>query len=771
MKNIAKLTLSQGLRIINKFVVTLLILASVTLNLSGCGDSGADNKTSTPELEVPVPTLPKETTTLTQSEGVDSAITGVSISVAQLTVYFQLTDQQGVGINDLLAQDIQFTVAKLGFSPVGNQTGNWQSYINKIEQPGVGPGTVPRLQATSEKGTEGVFVNNNDGTYVYTLAQSLEVSDADILAQAQMEILDLSFVTDRTHRVAMQISNAPKAVNTTFDWNPSTEKTELDGVFSHDIVATQTCNNCHGELAMHGGGRVEVKYCVTCHNLGSTDANSGNTVNFKNMIHKIHRGRELPSVQNGGVYQIYGYNDSLHDYSNLGYPNDILQCTECHTGNATASDDQIITVSGDNWREIATQTVCGSCHDDVDFEQHYGGQKDDENCMSCHQNSAVAGSIEERHRNLAKEAQQQFLAKILSITNTSPGEFPRVQFAITNPEDENSHYDILNDEVWTREDGSSRLMIDIAWASKDYTNTGNQGNNANAVEIDALATAQAVGDGSFTVTSPVAIPDGSLAPNIVSSGSGAVNVEGHPGVNLGDVNDIEIQRIAMTNVVDYFSIDEAGGQAKKRRSVVSLENCLTCHGQLAMHGNNRTDNIEACVTCHNPRNTDKRVRDIAMNPPTDNKIEESIDFKTMIHGIHAAGKRDKPLQIVGYGGFSTHVYDEESIHYPSNVGNCLACHDNDSFTLPLPDEVLATTGSTGVDIQDPTDDVVVSPVTAVCSSCHDKETSIAHMEVNGGNFSTSQADIDSGIVLEQCSVCHGKGRTYAIELIHPIKNK
>jgi len=770
MKNIAELRFVQGLSKVNKLAVILVMLVSV-LTASGCGGSdSADNKTSTPVPEVPVPTLPKETTSLSQAEDVDSAITSVSISVAQLTVYFQVTDQQGVGINDLIADDVQFTVAKLGFSSVGNQTGNWQSYINKIEQPGVGPGTVPRLQASSERGREGTFVNNDDGTYQYTLAQSLEVLDADILAQAQAEQLDLSFVTDRTHRVAMQISNAPNAINTTFDWNPSTEKTELDGIFSHDIVATQTCNNCHGELAMHGGSRVEVKYCVTCHNPGSTDANSGNTVNFKNMVHKIHRGRDLPSVQNGGVYQIYGYNDSLHDYSNVGYPNDILQCTECHTGNATASDDQIITVSGDNWREIATQTVCGSCHDDVDFEQHYGGQENDENCMSCHQNSAVAGSIEDRHRNIAKEAQQQFLAKILSINSTSPGKFPQVQFVIINPEDENTPYDILNDEVWTREDGSSRLMIDIAWASRDYTNTGNHGNNANAVEIDALATAQAVGDGSFIVTSTVAIPDGSLSPNIAANGSGAVNVEGHPGVNLGEDNDFDIQRIAMTNVVDYFSIDESDGQAKKRRSVVSLENCLSCHGQLAMHGNNRTDNIEACVTCHNPRNTDKRVRDIATNPPTDNKLEESLDFKTMIHAIHATDYRTKPLQIVGYGGFSTHVYDDETIHYPNNVGNCLTCHEEDSFTLPLPDEVLATTVSTGINIQDPNDDVVVSPTAGVCSSCHDKDTAIAHMEVNGANFSTTQADIDNGVVLEQCSVCHGKGRKYAVELIHPVQN-
>jgi len=42
------------------------------------------------------------------------------------------------------------------------------------------------------------------------------------------------------------------------------------------------------------------------------------------------------------------------------------------------------------------------------------------------------------------------------------------------------------------------------------------------------------------------------------------------------------------------------------------------------------------------------------------------------------------------------------------------------------------------------------------------------MELNGAHFSTTQADIDSGAVLEQCELCHGEGKTYPVSSKHGI---
>ena len=161
----------------------------------------------------------------------------------------------------------------------------------------VGDGDVPKLQATYDR-DDGEFTNNNDGTYRFKFSVSVTDLPQDILDQAATEGLDLSYEADRTHRIAIQFDgNANTTANPNYDWVPSTGAT--DGIFTMDIAATENCNSCHDPLNFHGGNRRTVEYCVTCHNPGSTDANSANTVDMKVMIHKIHMGADLPSVQAG----------------------------------------------------------------------------------------------------------------------------------------------------------------------------------------------------------------------------------------------------------------------------------------------------------------------------------------------------------------------------------------------------------------------------------------------------------------------------------------
>ncbi|MCB1707787.1 MAG: OmcA/MtrC family decaheme c-type cytochrome [Halioglobus sp.] len=764
------------------------IMAGMIGLLVACGGGGGGN--SAPGVEPgpappgqpippePIPPTPAQTP-YAEATVLNAYITSVTIpDDGQPVVKFQLSDGSNNAITDLAANNVRFTIAKLEPSPQGNMTGSWQSYINRIEVPGVGPGTEPKLQANSETGNADGFTNNGDGTYQFRMAKNVQTQPADIQAQADSEGLDLSYQPGYTNRVAMQFDGNPyTTANPHYDWVPATGATS--GILTLDIAATANCNRCHDPLGIHGGNRREIAYCDTCHNPGSTDANSGNTVDLKVMAHKIHMGANLPSVQAGEPYEIYGYQNSVHNYSDVKFPQDIRNCVNCHAGSSTGADpvypagqdySLTLTSQGDNWANYPSQAACGSCHDAVDFSKHAGGQTDDSKCASCHSTGGAAGSIQQSHTILTDEARKAFAAQIISVSNTAPGQFPKVQYKVFDPTNDDMPYDLTTDPVWTQvASGASRLAIDLAWPTTDYTNTGNQQDDASAVSLDALK-GTPVGDGSYMITSTVPIPP------VAADGSAVAGLEGHPAVNIGSAAEPNEQRIAFTNVHQFFSVNEPNGQPVARRTSVELTSCLDCHQTLSLHGSNRTDDIQVCVACHNPRNTDREVREALaaagrVPPPTDGKDEESIDFKRMVHGIHAAAVRENKLQIVGFGGFSVHVYDEEEVQFPGDLSNCTACHTSDGFTLPLPSGVLGTTIDTGSNHASPVDDTVITPITAVCSSCHDGQTATAHMMDNGGSFDTTQKAIDEGQVVETCDVCHATGRDADVAVKHNVHAK
>ena len=102
-----------------------------------------------------------------------------------------------------------------------------------------------------------------------------------------------------------------------------------------DKTTNAACNRCHNTLSAHGGSRQDIKLCVTCHQPQTIDPDTGNTVDFKVMVHKIHRGESLPSVEAGTPYVIIGNSQSVHDFSNVVFPQDIRNCVRCHTPEAT----------------------------------------------------------------------------------------------------------------------------------------------------------------------------------------------------------------------------------------------------------------------------------------------------------------------------------------------------------------------------------------------------------------------------------------------------
>ena len=653
-------------------------------------------------------------------------------------VELRLSNDLTQGLFGLPAGDIRFVISQLSPGSAGGSS-EWQSYVTRNSA------GIPNAQANTETATAGTWVDNGDGTYQYTFAQALTAYPAGP-----------TFDATKTHRIGIEIrGQAPISTNGIFDFLPSGGAP----LFTRNIVDNDTCNACHDIFEFHGGPRTDITYCVTCHNPSSIDGDTagqpwGGTVDMKRMIHKIHYGENLA---NG--YFIIGFGGSVHDYSDIVFPQDVRNCQTCHQ----ESDPN--TPQASNWRLVANRDSCGSCHDDIDFAAggHPGGFvfNDDTQCLDCHGPNATVNNGEARtteaHRILTAEASAEFEYNILSVTNTAPGEFPVVRFSVTDPTNGDAPYNIQTDPEWTTcAGGASRLAIGINWSTADYTNTGSGSPAANPVSMNPLTACGGAstdeGNGEFSVTSAVAIP-------ATVTGSGAATIDGHPAV----VVDGSTARIAVTNAIEFFPITD--GSAVARRNAVAIEKCQDCHNQLSMHGNNRTDSTEVCVTCHNPNNTDvnRRGGQCAADLGVD---DVSIDMKWMIHRLHAGGATGVPYDVCGFGN-QPHTFD---FVYPGKLNNCEGCHVAGGYYPVDPAEVLGTTVDVGANLTTPIDDTVVSPNSAVCSGCHVSNLAKTHMEQNGGDFAATKAAdstlISSGV--ETCQLCHGPGRSADVKEVHGV---
>jgi len=736
-------------------VVALMLLGFL---IAGC--EGGDGAAGTPGAAGPPgPPGPPGPSTgsgipVSSAEKINVAITSVAVPAGggAPTVTLALTNDLNQGLTGLPAANIRFVIAQLTPGSNGGSS-EWQSYVTRDD------GGVTDAQATTETATAGTYVDNNDGTYTYTFANALTAYPAGPV-----------FDESKTHRVGIEIrtnsggflpENIP-ADNAPFDFLP----TGGAPIFTRLIVDSDTCNACHDNLVMHGEARFDVEYCVQCHNPSSIDGDTGNTVDMKRLIHNIHSAR--------ADYQIIGFGGRLHDWSDLVWPQDVRNCETCH------EEDDPDTPQASNWRLVPNRAACGTCHYDDgvagsghDFAIEDGVHPldlaftDDTQCVICHGPDGVVTNPEGRlvqvpiaHEILEKTAGEAFSLNILSATGTGQGEFPVITFSVTDPTNGDTAYNIHTDPPFTVcAGGASRLAVNVAWSTTDFANIGSGRLPGVPLSMNPLAACGGAsvdnGDGTFTVTSPTAIP-------ATAVGSASIAIEGHPAVDVD--NDGSFERIAVTNAVFYSPITDAN--AAPRRAVVDIQKCDECHNQLSLHGNNRTDKPEVCATCHNPMMTDVNQRGADPCLSDLGADDTTIDFKHMIHGIHASGEIGKPYDVCGFRS-SVHSFD---FVYPGRLNNCEGCHLADTYFPVDASQVFGTT----FDVNDPailTDDRVVSPNASACSACHIETLDIEHMRQNGGDFDATKAadGTMSSAGVETCNVCHGPGRTADVKVMHGVE--
>ena len=71
------------------------------------------------------------------------------------------------------------------------------------------------------------------------------------------------------------------------------------------VVPTAVCNGCHDPMIGHGGSRITVELCILCHTPQTINPDTLHSQDMPVLIHKIHMGKNLPSVKAGTPYRIW----------------------------------------------------------------------------------------------------------------------------------------------------------------------------------------------------------------------------------------------------------------------------------------------------------------------------------------------------------------------------------------------------------------------------------------------------------------------------------
>ena len=641
-----------------------------------------------------------------------------------ITVQFKLTDPMTLPLDiaGITTPGPISTKFVIGTIPAG-QT-QYVSYLTKTQ---TAPSGVTATQATSDSG--GTYTQVGDGEYVYTFKYKIPVAVSSVRSgvrgsamamsvertravEANASAAAASFDRHATHSIGMWANRDLSAFNLTSIINQDSEVYTWvpDGspvTVTRDVIRTASCNKCHDPLQMHDE-RKKIELCVICHTPQSGDAVSGNTVDMKVMIHKIHMGSQLPSVVAGKPYQIIGYQNAVSDFSTVVFPADPRNCTFCH--------DQTTGAAQATAYLKPNRAACGACHDDVNFatgQNHVNlPEVDDSQCAECHIPQGELefdASIVGAHTiPTSSKTLTGFVFNIVSVTNAAAGKNPTVTFTVRD--NAGNGINIASDSV----------SLVMAGPTTDYA----------SYVSESVAKAAGTPDGTYTWTMKNAIP-------ATATGTYSIGIEGYQNTTLlpGTVLAQTIHEDGI-NKVYSFSVD--GSAVEARRQVVAISNCNSCHSMLSMHGGVRNQVVQ-CVLCHNPNQTDSPTRPAAQAPA------HTVDFAYMIHRIHTGNTSTSEYTIYGYGGS---VNDFTKIRFPGDLRNCDKCHVNSAEDLPLSAGHLNVTDPRG--LLNP-----MGPATAACTGCHTDVATASH--------ALSNTTTELG---EACAVCHGTGADYAVPLVH-----
>ena len=592
-------------------------------------------------------------------------------------------------------------------------------------------------------------------------------------------VLPDAYPADKTHTIALYATRTFDEVRYVSNATTSFRPDGMPVTQTRSLVTNDACNTCHTPLSAHGGARQDVVLCQTCHARGYEDPDSGNTLDFENMVHRIHRGANLPSVRAGGSYEIVGFRNTVHDYSTIHFPQDIRNCDTCHQG-----------PDGQRWNTEPTRAACGSCHDDLWFEPgdppagmrlHPGGDRpDDDRCTVCHEPTEPALSpIVERHftkfqlpsavdieaRDVAATmtASRQIQLDFTIVVNGMPRDILATPLTSLSAVVAGPTTDYLFNTSFTLTSASAGTLAAIdapagrfRWTSAATVDTI----AANAAADPLRGVAGLTASGSWAIGLQATLRTNGPASTTTCTGTSTATCTAPTpeGGRWGCVSGLCTAQYdyAALNPVAYFAITDT--TVVTRRQVVIDDNCNACHEQLFLHGGGR-NNAEYCAMCHNSTfDTIDR-----MPVPTGTQVvTRSLSLANFVHRVHTGEQGvspavywgPRPASPINAGG---NPVDLGEVRFPADRRACDRCHVDMSTATDI--ETLQARRAPRTRLINDTRTILetytIGATASACTGCHDQPASIAHAET-----------MTTALGGEACLACHGAGSTFGVDVVH-----
>ncbi|MCM2333797.1 MAG: hypothetical protein NDI82_07600 [Anaeromyxobacteraceae bacterium] len=426
----------------------------------------------------------------------------------------------------------------------------------------------------------------------------------------------------------------------------------------HDVVGDSACMNCHGNHVWRGAAHdvtspQGVGPCIVCHNRkGAADPRlPGAGTGLMGIVHGVHASAMMPD----GRYTFTWTNGNQFDFS-VGFPGYMNNCATCHD-----SASRLAAVKDAPF----SYELCISCHDGfaafpnapaghLAFTPIPGPAQD---CSLCHPGLTVA-SVHNGLRTLRAGLIWDGTDQSVELGKTIDMQITGVSVSGTNlvvtwtaarsgtPVDP-CNADGLVGPVFhaatavaaTGQVAGGFSILKAYGQGNDWVNAGTTGSPGQPLSVN-LTTANTT-CAANVATSTVALDAWATATK------GLVTIQGKPQLpSPGTGANQVIQVRAKSPTREFLLADGAApAAADQRRAIVDTAKCLACHlGSLYQHGGTRVDNVDLCVTCHNPASNEKNVRvgfGVDAGEAYDGKPGETVDMRTMVHAIHSAGESGK----------------------------------------------------------------------------------------------------------------------------------